>query len=166
LLEHDGFATISLARSYCAETILALALGDVVAADKTFLEVHLQNSTYLTARECKLAEDLIRAIKSSDIEALESARDVSGENRSALSNLDTSLRTVVSGLKISGVAKVPSNTDGGRSADKAQKQETPQSTIVAEKSENLEDEMNDLMNEMGLDSDDDDDDDDDGIDLR
>lgn len=160
LLEHDGFSTISLARSYCAETILALALGDVVAADKTFLEVHLQNSTYLTARECKLAEDLIRAVKSSDIEALESARNVSGDNRSPLSNLDTSLRTVVSGLKISGVAKVSSNIDGGRFADN----ETPQTTNVGEKSEILEDEMNNLMNEMGLDSDDDDDDD--GIDLR
>lgn len=161
LLENDGYATVSLARSYCAETILALALGDVVAAEKTFVEVHLQNSTYLTARECKLAEDLIRAIKSSDVEVLDLARDVNGENRSALSNLDTSLRTIVSGLKISGVAKVPSKNESSHSANNERMKETPRSPVVAMNSDNLEDEMNDLMNEMGLDSDDDD-----GIDLR
>jgi len=107
ILENDSFATISLSRAYCIETILALAIGDVITADNSFLKIHLQKNSYLTSRECKLAEDLIRAIKMRDPNALDEARDTSasGPNRAALTNLHTSLRLLVQGLRISGVAK-------------------------------------------------------------
>lgn len=37
----------SLYKMYCVQTILALYQGDLVLADKTFMEVHLQNSGYI-----------------------------------------------------------------------------------------------------------------------
>jgi hypothetical protein len=44
---------------FCTQTILQLYLGDAVAADKTFMEVHLQDSGYLRSSECECAEGLI-----------------------------------------------------------------------------------------------------------
>eukprot|EP00624_Nannochloropsis_granulata_P003152 evm.model.NODE_26015_length_37756_cov_44.158253.4 len=44
----------SLFKMYCTQTILQLYLGDVVAADKTFMEVHLQHSGYLRATEWRI----------------------------------------------------------------------------------------------------------------
>jgi len=169
LLESDGFSTISLSRAYCVETVLTLALGDVVAADNYFLAVHLQNNSYLSSRECKLAEDLIRAIKMRNVDDLEVARDPSGENRTALSNLDPTVRNAVATLRISGVAK--SQTRAQKPAPAAPVpalakptttplEATPPSSMGGQK---LENELDDLMNDMGLDSDEDDEDD---LDLR
>ena len=63
LLSRDGVSTLSLSRAFVAETILTLAMGDPVAAEQNFLSRHVQKSSYLTSRECKLAEELFRAIK-------------------------------------------------------------------------------------------------------
>ena len=190
LLEADGFSTISLSRAYCIETILTLAIGDVVAADQWFLQVHLQNNMYLSSRECKLAEDLIRAIKMRDLDDLETARDhIRGENRTALSNLDFGLRNVVANLRISGavrkskskvaaVAAIPSASASTSAVAVSSSPPIPAPVSAATASatapvavtsdDNLQDEMDDLMADMGLDvdDDDDDDDDDDEFDLR
>eukprot|EP01083_Nonionella_stella_P296608 1007598_1 len=192
LLEADGFSTISLSRAYCIETILTLAIGDVVAADQWFLQVHLQNNMYLSSRECKLAEDLIRAIKMRDLDDLETARDHNrGENRTALSNLDFGLRNVVANLRISGavrkskskvaaVAAIPSASASTSAVAVSSSPPIPAPVSAATASatapvavtsdDNLQDEMDDLMADMGLDDDDDgdddDDDDDDEFDLR
>jgi len=177
LLENDGFSTISLSRAYCAESILALAIGDVVAADKYFLEIHLQNNNYLTSRECKLSEDLIRAVKMRNDEDLELARNPNGENRTALSNLSPMLRNVVATLRISGVAKsMASSNDKVAVVEAGTVPQVPDSTAYdttaktnATTDENLDDELDDLMKDMGLASDNeqnDDDDDEDDIDLR
>ena len=126
LIGADGFATISLSRAFAAETVLCLALGDVVAADKYFLEVHLQKDSYLSSRECKLSEDLIRAIKDMDGEALEEARDPNGSNRAALANLDPSLRGLVKNLRMSGRAgRVPCGGGSGAPPAAAKKKAPP-----------------------------------------
>ena len=183
LLESDGFSTITLSRAFCAETVLTLALGDVVAADKFFLEVHLQNSNYLQSRECKLAEDLIRAVKMRSTDDLEIARDQSGENRAAMANLDSSLRNVVATLRISGAVKTKTKNIQNASApspappvpvpipaqapinvpmpapaleNNATVQPPPPSSLGGEK---LQNELDDLMNDMGLESDEEEDDD-------
>ena len=128
LIGADGFATISLSRAFAAETVLCLALGDVVAADKYFLEVHLQKDSYLSSRECKLSEDLIRAVKDMDGEALEEARDPSGSNRAALANLDPSLRGLVKNLRMSGRAgRGPPGGSGAPSAAAKKKKAPPAS---------------------------------------
>jgi hypothetical protein len=145
VLESDGFSTISLSRAYCVETILTLALGDVVAADKNFLEVHLQNNNYLSSRECKLAEDLIRAIKSRNIAELDEARDINGTNRTAISNLDIVMRNVIAGLKVSGAAKAKPTSSMNQ-------------TNNASTQSNLQGEMDNLMNNMNLEDEEDDDD--------
>lgn len=145
VLESDGFSTISLSRAYCVETILTLALGDVVAADKNFLEVHLQNNNYLSSRECKLAEDLIRAIKSRNIAELDEARDINGANRTAISNLDIVMRNVIAGLRVSGAAKAKPTSSMNQ-------------TNSASTGSNLQGEMDNLMNNMNLEDEEDDDD--------
>lgn len=87
------------------ETILLLAMGDPVAAERAFLDWHVQKTSYLTSRECKLAEELFRAVLSRDLDALEEARSTEGSNLAALSNLNEEMRTLVQQLRISGVAR-------------------------------------------------------------
>lgn len=184
-LESEGFATVSLSRAYVSETILTLAMGDTVAASQDFQRVHLQRTSYLTSRECALGEDLIRACDAMDLDALEETRSKTGPHRSALANLEPTLRELVMEIRVSGRAKKEK-----KSADAAAKKPTktamapnqgaapaPATTIKpppppkAElSSEELQqdtdagfEEMDDIMNQMGLG--DDDDDDDDEIDL-
>jgi hypothetical protein len=105
ILKKDGISTLSLGRSFVTETILTLAMGDPVAAEENFLKRHVQETSYLTSRECKLSEELFRAIKTRDGEALEEARDPTGSNRGGLANLHKSLQTLVGMLRLSGVAR-------------------------------------------------------------
>jgi hypothetical protein len=105
ILESDGISTLTLSRAFVVETILTLAMGDPVAAEEAFLNRHVQKSSYLESRECKLAEELFRAVKTRDGEALEEARSPSGSNRAALSNLHGSLRDLVPMIRLSGVAR-------------------------------------------------------------
>jgi hypothetical protein len=160
LLECDGIATISLSRAYCVETILALAIGDVVTAHNMFLQIHLQNNSYLSSRECKLAEDLVRAVQMRDVDDLEEARNPGGSNKGALANMDGCVRSLVAGLRISGAVKKASSTP---------KVSIPCDPIPSSaddeltRNKNVHDELDDLMNDMGLDDDEDEDDD---FDLR
>lgn len=124
-LSQDGVSTLTLSRSFVAETIITLAMGDPVAAEENFLKRHVQKSSYLTSRECKLAEELFRAVKTRDDEALEEARSVKGSNRSAIGNLPPSLKEVLAMIRISGVARkgVSSSSEvEGSSASKREKQ--------------------------------------------
>ena len=105
LLERDGVSSLTLSRSYVAETILTLAMGDPIAAEQEFLNRHVQKTAYLSSRECKLAEELFRSVKMRDGEALEEARSIKGSNRAAIGNLHESLREVVAMLRTSGVAR-------------------------------------------------------------
>lgn len=185
LLEADKFVTISLSRAYCVETIVALAMGDVVAADKSFVEVHLQHTPYLSSRECKLSEDLIRAIKTRNWDDLDEARSSKGSNRSALGNLDVTMRKVVSNLRVSGVARSEKNKTHNTSISNTTTKAVDTLACKLSTSEILSasavrdanfSEMDNLMNDMGLNSEDDNsldqgntrisDDDDDDFDLR
>eukprot|EP00541_Cyclophora_tenuis_P016558 CAMPEP_0116558728 /NCGR_PEP_ID=MMETSP0397-20121206/9981_1 /TAXON_ID=216820 /ORGANISM="Cyclophora tenuis, Strain ECT3854" /LENGTH=595 /DNA_ID=CAMNT_0004084377 /DNA_START=184 /DNA_END=1971 /DNA_ORIENTATION=- len=105
ILENDGIATLTLSRSYVAETILSLAMGDPVMAEEQFLNRHVQKTHYLSSRECRLGEELFRAILQRDAEALEEARSPSGPNRAALANLNEKFRNLVLQLRISGAAR-------------------------------------------------------------
>jgi hypothetical protein len=105
ILEAEGIATLSLSRNYIMETILLLAMGDPVAAERAFLDWHVQKTSYLTSRECKLAEELFRAVLARDGDALDEARSPEGSNRAALSNLNEEMRTIVQQLRVSGVAR-------------------------------------------------------------
>jgi len=106
ILEQDGIATISLDRLYGLETILTLAMGDCIQAEQVFLNVHVQHTSYLSSRECKMSEDLFRAIKMRDDDALEEARSPQGSNRACLANLRTdALRLLVQELRINGIAR-------------------------------------------------------------
>lgn len=102
------------------ETIVTLAMGDPIAAEEQFLQRHVQHTAYLNSRECKLAEDLFRACKIRDTEALEEARDVTGGNKAALANLHPSLQQLVQEIRVSGVARkhVPDTTSGAATAGK------------------------------------------------
>ncbi|KAG7346113.1 soluble NSF attachment protein, SNAP [Nitzschia inconspicua] len=105
LLDRDGVSSLTLSRSFVAETILTLAMGDPVLAEQQFLNRHVQKTSYLNARECKLAEELFRAVKVRDGEALEEARSIKGSNRAGIGNLHESLREVLTMIRLSGVAR-------------------------------------------------------------
>lgn len=105
ILENNGVATLTLSRSFVMETILSLAMGDPVAAEEQFLNRHVQKTFYLSSRECRLAEELFRAILHRDIDGLEEARSPSGPNRAALANLTEKFRNLVLQLRISGAAR-------------------------------------------------------------
>eukprot|EP00978_Attheya_sp_CCMP212_P003034 scaffold6205_cov52-Attheya_sp.AAC.3 len=176
LLEADPHVTITLHRSYVAETILALAMGDVVAANQYFTSVHLQKSSYLTSRECKLAEECIRAIQQYDEEALEEALSKQGSNRAAVANLDANIREVALHLRVRGtVSKTRKDSnkhhDGHKkkSSTKKKKSRPPPEKVVDEEDvkeveevqasiEETIAELDNLMGDMGLDKDGDDDD--------
>jgi len=200
-LEHEGFATVSLSRAYVSSTIITLAMGDAVAASKDFQQVHLQHTPYLSSRECALEEDLIRACSAMDGEALEIARARTGPHRSALASLDPKLRALVGEIRVSGRAKkredeklIMGNSDSKVVSSKGAsgaaavigKKPLPLSISPSKKKkepsgeelmQDMDDgfaEMDDIMNQMGLNDDDngdngdngdDDSDDDSDIDL-
>ncbi|KAL9179035.1 hypothetical protein ACHAXT_000077 [Thalassiosira profunda] len=103
-LELEGIATVSLSRAYLSEAIVTLAMGDAVAAGRDFADYHLQRTSYLSSRECALEEDLVRACTEMDEEALEEARSRGGPHRSALANLDPAVRGLVMEIRVSGRA--------------------------------------------------------------
>ena len=59
---------VSLCKMLTSVTIIQLSAGNVVQADETFLQEHLSVSVYLRSKECALAEDLLTAMKSRDVE--------------------------------------------------------------------------------------------------
>lgn len=159
------------------ETILTLAMGDPVAAQENFLQIHCQKSHYLNSRECKMSEELYRAILSRDIEALDEVRSPEGSNRACLANLHQVMRDLVGILRVSGVARrgaPPETADAPKrdiaKADKnlpslaeLEKKKTGYEGLEVEEGENLV--PADLDAELdALNFDDDDDDDD--FDLR
>lgn len=178
-LEEEGIATVSLSRAYLSETILTLAMGDMVAASKDFQRVHLQRTSYLSSRECALAEDLIRACNDMDLEALDEARSKCGSHRSAMANLDPVLRQLVMDIRVSGrakkgkgaakpkpatVEKAPSAGGGAVAATKALPATAAATSLTKkeltgdELQQSLDAgfaEMDDIMNDMGLGDDDD-----------
>jgi len=170
LLQHENTATISLSRAFLNETILQLAMNDIVAAETTFMEVHLQINSYLSARECKLAEDLIRAMKTMDYDALENAKL---ENRHALANLDQTLRNLVMNMQISGISRSRNHpkkdevyTSSSMSTTTTRKSSSHSAALLhpdhgadshnPTSSKNNFNEMMNIMDEMGLGDNDDD----------
>lgn len=123
LLSRDGVSSLTLSRSFVAETILTLAMGDPIAAEQQFLNRHVQKTSYLSSRECKLAEELFRAVKMRDQEALEEARAMTSSNRAAIGNLHESYREVVKMIRISGVARKTVDS----SSKKSKKVDAPKS---------------------------------------
>ena len=97
LHEDDADSTISLYRAYVTTSILQLSIGDVVAAEQTFVQEHLQSSAYLKSNESELADDMIRAVKLFDDEALEKA-----QKYRAMQSLDPCVRALAMTLKVAG----------------------------------------------------------------
>ena len=54
------------------QTIIQLAMGDIVTADRTFLE-HLSDSHYIISQECRLAETFLNALKNRDADLVSTA---------------------------------------------------------------------------------------------
>ena len=193
LNEDDENATISLWRSYLTQTILQLANNDVVAADKTFVEVHLQSSSYLKSNESKLAEDFITAIRVFDGEALEKCK-----RERCMGSLDPKVRELAQGLKVSGgagggkkkVVQQPPASTLGETGTTATADSTTKKTQEIPELKNIEtdigtdidigldaqeiiDAMGNELDDLDIDDlgeeeeedDDDDDDDDDSVDL-
>ena len=63
----------TICKTMATITLLQLTLGDVVAADRTFLD-YLGNNMYIKSKECRLAESFLMAMKNYNIEMLDSAQ--------------------------------------------------------------------------------------------
>jgi len=135
LLSRDGVSSLTLSRSFVAETILTLATGDPVAAEQQFLDRHIQKNSYLSSRECKLGEELFRAVKTRDDDALEEARSTTSSNRAAIGNLHESLREVVSMIRISGVARKTVDSSSRKSKKNISPKDRPKSSSSSNKKE-------------------------------
>jgi hypothetical protein len=137
LLGRDGVSSLTLSRSFVAETILTLATGDCIAAEQEFLNRHVQKTSYLSSRECKLGEELFRAVKTRDDEALDEARSTTSSNRAAIGNLHESLKEVLSMIRISGVARKgePSSSTSSKKSSKKSSPKSASSTSKTKKKE-------------------------------
>uniref|UniRef100_A0A7S4EJ94 Gamma-soluble NSF attachment protein n=1 Tax=Pseudo-nitzschia australis TaxID=44445 RepID=A0A7S4EJ94_9STRA len=124
VLSRDGVSSLTLGRSFVAETILTLAMGDPIAAEQQFLNRHVQKTSYLSSRECKLGEELFRAVKIRDDDALEEARSTTMSNRAAVGNLHESLREVLGMIRLSGVARKKVDDSSGSSNSKKTRKKT------------------------------------------
>jgi len=133
LLSRDGVSSLTLSRSFVAETILTLAMGDPIAAEQQFLNRHVQKTSYLSSRECKLGEELFRAVKTRDDDALEEVRSTTSSNRAAIGNLHDSLREVVSMIRISGVARKSVASSSKKSKKNIVTKTKPKSSSSSEK---------------------------------
>ena len=161
-------------------------MGDTVAATKDFQNVHLQNTQYLSSRECALEEDLIRACNDMDLDALDEVRSRSGSHRAAMANLDPVLE-LVGEIRVSGRVRKEKQSATGNAGGKTKKgvpsksgasaavskeiaaaiKPSPPPELTGKEIEQDTDagfaEMDDIMNQMGLGDDEDEEDDD--IDL-
>ena len=187
ILSRDGISSLTLSRSFLTETILTLATGDCIAAEQEFLNRHVQRTSYLSSRECKVGEEIFRAVKTRDVDALDEARSTSGSNRAGISNLHQSLRELLSMIRISGVARKATKASSSKKSGKKstsvaskKKQEEAISFVELSKMKTgyekdveaadnidaiaLQDELAAL--DFGIGNDDDSDMDDDDIDLR
>lgn len=184
ILLHEGYATISLYKSYVSTCIITLAMGDVVAASRNYERTHLQNTGYLSSRECALEEDIIRACTAMDEEALTVTRSRTGPHKAALANLDPIIRELVTEVRVSG--RAGGGGGGGRSNSNSRKNkkegvaaaadtdnskssvvssslppppprggEVVEEDQVARDTDAGFDEMDDIMNQMDLNDDDD-----------
>jgi len=63
----------TICKTMATITLLQLTQGDVVAADRSFLD-YLGNSMYIKSKECRLAESFLMAMKNYNIEMLDNAQ--------------------------------------------------------------------------------------------
>ena len=61
----------AMCKTMCAITIIQLSMGDIVQADATFLQDHLNSKQYIVSKECRLAEEFITAIKTHDVDKMD-----------------------------------------------------------------------------------------------
>lgn len=85
----------SMCKTMAGITILQLYLGDIVLADRTFMQVHLNNSAYCKSFECALAEDFIGAFKDHDADKLEAT-----QSSHRLAYLDRDIQVLAKKLSI------------------------------------------------------------------
>ena len=88
-------------------------LGDVVKAHEVYLQEHLSNSSYRSATECRLAEDLIMAFVHLDIDALDKAK-----NSMDVRHLDREMQVVVKSLSLFAAKTAPSSSSFPASSEK------------------------------------------------
>jgi gamma-soluble NSF attachment protein len=96
----------SMCKSMASVIIILLSLGDVVQADQTYLQEHLDNKHYITSNECKVIDKFIMAFKNSDLDLLDEAQK--GEN---LFYLDPEIQSWAKGLSLFGRGKAAKTGD-------------------------------------------------------
>lgn len=93
---YDAFQNeSSLCKQFLSISILQLSLGDVVLADQTYLNNHLNNTVYLTSKESEVAELFIMGFKRQDLDKLDE-----GKRHVHLNYLEYEIQTIAKKLSL------------------------------------------------------------------
>jgi len=64
----------SMCKSMASVTIIQLTMRDVIQAEQTYLQEHLNNKHYIVSNECKVIDKFLMAFKNSDLDLLDEAQ--------------------------------------------------------------------------------------------
>jgi len=64
----------ALCKAMASVTVIQLTLGDVVAAQQTYLQEHLNNALYIRSKECELMDNLLMACNNMDADLLDKVK--------------------------------------------------------------------------------------------
>jgi hypothetical protein len=123
-----------------------LAMGDPVFANERFMTTHLQDNFYLKSRECAVAEDMIRAVKNRDQDALDEIRTSNRPHQTAIANLSPALQAVVAGLRTTGVARLERGGGTTKSAATATATDTKGAVTAYDEDDVPTTSLNELLN--------------------
>ena len=92
----QGFGSeSSLCKMMLTVTLLELHGGDVVRAEQTYLNSHLNNSVYIKSKECEVADLYVLAFKRQDITKLDEAK-----GHMQLNYLDAEIQAIARNLSL------------------------------------------------------------------
>jgi hypothetical protein len=92
----QGFGSdSSLCKMMLTVTLLELHGGDVVRAENTFLNSHLNNAVYIKSKECEVADLFVLAFKRQDITKLDEAK-----THMQLNYLDSEIQPIARNLSL------------------------------------------------------------------
>ena len=150
IIVFDAFdSELSMCKTMASVTIIQLATGDIIAADRTFLD-HLGNNHYINSKECRLAESFVMAIKLSDIDALDKAQRCVD-----LNYLEREIQILAKNLSIFGFdTDYVAETSGTAALDQISKDMNDLLANIPEQSEDIDD--NDIDLEIPVNTNDDD----------
>jgi hypothetical protein len=105
----------SMSKMMLTVTFLELHMGDVVRAENTYLNCHLNNSVYIKCKECEVADLYVLAFKRQDITKLDEAK-----SHTQINYLDKEIQSIARNLSLFRTKpgySVPDDTNYNKAAE-------------------------------------------------